>query len=118
MRVVKNRGSSGSLRRAVSDGRAYYMSESSRIFPDSSELGNLWTGFKGIGRRVSEKRRERRNEKLRKTISGPKNAVDGVARVIASDGMAGFGDNSNGTIQRKPVPQRGLEPNTVPTSSE
>lgn len=115
LRVVKNRGSSGSLRRAVSDGRAYYMAENSRILPDSSEIRKVWTGFKGIGRRVSEKRRERRNEKLRRTISGPKDAVDGVARVIASDSMAGFGSNSNGTIRRKPVPQRGLEPNTVPS---
>jgi hypothetical protein len=118
LRVVKNRGSSGSLRRTVSDGRAYYMSESSRILPDSSEFGKVWAGFKGIGRRVSEKRRERRNEKLRRTISGPKDAVDGVARVIASDGMGGFRSNSNGTIRRKPVPQRGLEPVTVPISQE
>ena len=123
LRVVKNRGSSASLRRAVSDGRAYYMSESSRILPDNSELGKVWTGFKGIGRRVSEKRRERRNEKLRKSISGPKDAVDGVARVIASDGMVGFASNMNGNgtvIRRKavPLPQQGLEPNTVPISQE
>jgi hypothetical protein len=98
------------------------MSESSRILPDSSELGKIWTGFKGIGRRVSEKRRQLRNEKLRKSISGPKDAVDGVARVIASDGMAGFTSNmnGNGTIRRKAVPlrQQGLEPNTVPISQE
>ena len=122
LRVVKNRGSSGSLRRAVSDGRAYYMSGNSRILPDSSERGKVWAGFKGIGRRVSERRRERRNEKLRKTISLPKDAVDGVARVIASDGMAGFTSNmnGNGTIRRKavPLPQQGPEPNTAPISQE
>jgi len=94
------------------------MSESSRILPDSGELGKVWSGFKGIGRRVSEKRRERRNEKLRKSISGPKDAVDGVARVIASDGMAGFGSSSNGTIRRKPVPQQGQKPTTVPISQD
>jgi len=121
LRVVKNSGSSASLRRAVSEGRAYYTSEGSRILPSSSELGKAWTGFRGIGRRVSEKRRERRNEKLRKSISGPKDAVDGVARVISSDSMAGFASNMNGNgtvIRRKTVPQRRLEPNTVPISQE
>lgn len=120
LRVVENRGSSGSLRRVVSDGRAYYTSGSSRMLSDSSEIGKVWTSFKGIGRRVSEKRRERRNEKLRKTISGPKDAVDGVARVIASDGMAGFGSNmnGNGTIRRKAVPQRERDSHTVPIPQE
>jgi hypothetical protein len=56
-----------------------------RIVKDN-DFAHLWSGVRGLGRRMSERRRERRSEKLRRSISAPRECVDGVARVVGRDG--------------------------------
>jgi hypothetical protein len=94
LRVVKNR-SNESLRRAASDSRYHPRYAGINWNWDGAEANvnrgrhMQWTGigesWKGLSRRMSERRRARRNDKLRSMISGPQNLVDGVARVIAGD---------------------------------
>jgi hypothetical protein len=104
LKVVKARGSSGSLRRAVSDssrsgggsnylegGRSYYTTVVKQR-PGPPQRGNSVGGMsggmmetmRGLGRRLSlsERRREKGRERLRGQISGPTGVVDGVAQVV------------------------------------
>jgi hypothetical protein len=92
LRVAKARPS---IRRAVSDGRSYYTTERRVIIHGKgngkgivkdNDFAHLWSGVRGLGRRMSERRRERRSEKLRRSISAPRECVDGVARVVGRDG--------------------------------
>jgi len=79
LRVVKRHGSNESLRRAVSDSR------SARSYAHDNDAGRMntqWMGLKGLARRMSEKRKEKRHEILRRSISAPRNAIDGVDNVL------------------------------------
>jgi hypothetical protein len=94
LRVVKNR-SNESLRRAAIDSRYHPRHTGTGGNRDRAEANAnrgrhmQWTGigesWRGLSRRMSERRRARRNDKLRSMISGPQNPVDGVARIIAGD---------------------------------
>ncbi|KAI9743975.1 MAG: hypothetical protein M1818_002709 [Claussenomyces sp. TS43310] len=85
LRVVNKTGSSESLhRRSVSDvGPGKAMREvSGNEWRTRGAKGSLTAGWRGLGRRLSEKRREKRTEKMRQMISGPKDAVDGVDNIL------------------------------------
>ncbi|PMD25266.1 hypothetical protein NA56DRAFT_655475 [Hyaloscypha hepaticicola] len=100
MRVVKQRSNS-SLRRAASDRRQYTVARpvsgpSEGSFGYGFKEGNggrvhtipglglriEYIGWSGMRRRLSERRREQRSEKLRASISGPKGVQSGVDDVL------------------------------------
>jgi hypothetical protein len=100
MRVVKQRSNS-SLRRAESDRRQYTVARpvsgpSEGSFGYGFKEGNggrihtipglgvriEYIGWGGMRRRLSERRREQRSEKLRASISGPKGVQSGVDDVL------------------------------------
>ncbi|KAJ4396317.1 hypothetical protein N0V93_000536 [Gnomoniopsis smithogilvyi] len=110
LRVVKHRGSVGSLRgkkrrpetapepqRTPIFPRKYSLAKLRRRGSEDSEtesqrlgLRRTWSltqGMQGLSRRVSEKRREKRSDELRKKISAPKDCRDGVEKVIRSGGL-------------------------------
>lgn len=113
LRVVKHRGSAGSLRnkrqyhqrpdtapetprRVPFFPRSYSWTKGRRGSRDSdtesqgSGLRRTWSltqSVQGIPRRISEKRREKRSNELRQKISGPLNVRDGVDDVIRRDGL-------------------------------
>lgn len=124
LRVVKHRGSVGSLRNQKH--RPITASETRRvpIFPRSNKftkgrrsdrdsdtesqhngLRRTWSltqSVHEIPRRISEKRREKRSNELRQKISGPRDVRDGVDDVIRRDGL-------RGTYQRHHHQPRGSE---------
>ncbi|KAG5989312.1 hypothetical protein E4U43_004525 [Claviceps pusilla] len=53
----------------------------------SSALGSRFEGMPSLTRRWSEKRREKRTQQLRQTISGPREVRDGVAEVVRLSSM-------------------------------
>jgi hypothetical protein len=100
MRVVKQRSNS-SLRRTASDRRQYTVARpvsgpSEGSFGYGFKEGNggrvhtipglglriEYIGWSGMRRRLSERRREQRSEKLRASISGPKGVQSGVDDVL------------------------------------
>ncbi|KAJ4417242.1 hypothetical protein N0V82_006275 [Gnomoniopsis sp. IMI 355080] len=110
LRVVKHRGSVGSLRAKKRRPETAPEAQRTPIFPrkyslaklrrrgsedsetESQRLGlrrtwSLTQGMQGLSRRVSEKRREKRSDELRKKISAPKDCRDGVEKVIRSGGL-------------------------------
>lgn len=110
LRVVKHRGSVGSLRGKKRRPETASEPQRTPIFPrkyslaklrrrgsedsetESQRLGlrrtwSLTQGMQGLSRRVSEKRREKRSDELRKKISAPKDCRDGVEKVIRSGGL-------------------------------
>lgn len=120
LRVVKHRGSVGSLRKKASrserpstapdgDGRRrLFWSRSNslssirghqaganangtadRATPPRTSETRRWSMSQNLGaltRRLSDKRREKRSNELRKKISGPREVRDGVVDVIRQDG--------------------------------
>lgn len=110
LRVVKHRGSVGSLRdkkrrpettsehqRTPVFPRKYSLAKLRRRGSEDSEtesqrlgLRRTWSltqGMQGLSRRVSEKRREKRSAELRKKISAPRDCRDGVDDVIRRGGL-------------------------------
>ncbi|PMD44417.1 hypothetical protein L207DRAFT_525750 [Hyaloscypha variabilis F] len=100
MRVVKQRSNS-SLRRGVNDRRQYTVARpvsgpAEGSFGYGFKEGNggrvhtipglgiriEYIGWSGMRRRLSERRREQRSEKLRASISGPKGVQSGVDDVL------------------------------------
>ncbi|KAH8596415.1 hypothetical protein B0O99DRAFT_510124 [Bisporella sp. PMI_857] len=94
MRVVKQRSNS-SLKRAASDSRRYEPQEPrfGHGFPEGNGGKRIHTipglgvrvefvGWSGMKRRLSEKRREERSEKLRASISSPKRVHSGIDDVL------------------------------------
>ncbi|POS80413.1 hypothetical protein DHEL01_v201178, partial [Diaporthe helianthi] len=120
LRVVKHRGSVGSLRKKTSkterpstapdgDGRRRLLWSRSnslssirgqharanangtadRATPPRTSETRRWSMSQNLGvltRRLSDKRREKRSNELRKKISGPQEVRDGVVDVIRQDG--------------------------------
>lgn len=113
LRVVKHRGSVGSMRtkkqhknrpdtapetprRGPIFPRSYSWTRKSRRGSRDSDTDSQGSGLRrtwsltqsvgGIPRRISEKRREKRSNELRQKISGPLNVRDGVDDVIRRDG--------------------------------
>jgi hypothetical protein len=94
LRVVKSH-SNESLRRTASDSRYHPRYTVMDWNWDEAEIDASrrrrvkWIGigesWRQLSRRISERRRERRNDKLRSMISGPRDPVDGVARIIAGE---------------------------------
>lgn len=102
MRVVKQRSSNSSLRRAGSgrrvivEQRPHTGPSTERPFGYGFKEGNggkvhtipglglrvEYVGFSGMRRRMSERRREQSRQKLRATISGPKSIQSGVDDVL------------------------------------
>lgn len=110
LRVVKHRGSVGSLRGKKRRPETAPESQRTPIFPrkyslaklrrrgsedsetESQRLGlrrtwSLTQGMQGLSRRVSERRREKRSDELRKKISAPQDCHDGVENMIRSGGL-------------------------------
>lgn len=59
-----------------------------RFFPGwQDKIGQI--GISGLQRRLSEKRRQKRSEELRRKISGPREVRDGVGEVIKRDSYHG-----------------------------
>jgi hypothetical protein len=99
LRVVRGRGSSESLRRAArrnwtdpecAVGRGDGAGSGQWGKNRNTTFGKLqlqWVGLRGLGRRMSERRRESRNEKLRRSISAPRDARDGVEDVLRRGGL-------------------------------
>lgn len=111
LRVVKHRGSIGSLRnqrnradtapemrRGPIFPRSYKFTKGRRSDRDSDSesqhhgLRRTWSftqSVHSIPRKISEKRREKRSNELRQKISGPRDVRDGVDDVIRRDGLRG-----------------------------
>lgn len=110
LRVVKHRGSVGSLRgkkrrpetapeyqRTPIFPRKYSLAKLRRRGSEDSEtesqrlgLRRTWSltqGMQGLSRRVSERRREKRSDELRKKISAPQDCRDGVENMSRSGGL-------------------------------
>lgn len=108
LRVVKHRGSVGSLRkqkrrpstapdsrrpffpRSFSLGKGRRGDRDSDTDSQSNGLRRTWSltqSVQGIPRRFSEKRREKRSNELRQKISRPRDVRDGVDDVIRRDGL-------------------------------
>lgn len=109
LRVVKHRGSIGSLRGKKRRPDTASETQRTPVFPrkyslarlrrrgsedsetESQRLGlrrtwSLTQGMQGLSRRVSERRREKRSDELRQKISAPRDCRDGVQDVVRRDG--------------------------------
>ena len=100
LRVMRRRNSTESLRKmrdrqrpsTAPDGqtrRGFWRGNSvsrgpSQESPRRSSIGSAFEGIQSIPRRVSEKRREKRTQELRKKISGPREVRDGVEEMARS----------------------------------
>lgn len=110
LRVVKHRGSVGSLREKKCRPETAPQPQRTPLFPrkyslaklrrrgsedsetESQRLGlrrtwSLTQGLQGLSRRVSERRREKRSDELRQKISAPRDCRDGVEDMIRRDGL-------------------------------
>lgn len=85
LRVVKASGSRESLRRPPISNSSPHSTMREVSGNERRPLGtngSLTASWKDLGRRMSEKRRERRTEKIRTMISGPRDAFDGVDNIL------------------------------------
>jgi hypothetical protein len=112
LRVVKQRSSRDSLGPATPKGHrrvANKTADGDDMHAEGENRTGMIAGWKGLGRRMSERRRERRNDKIRRMISGPRDAVDGVDNILKAGAITQPPQPSFTRVQHHETHSRGRE---------